>query len=85
MMSDETRFEHDNFTVTLEWSQFSGTGETYSVITVPEPVHKYYTPGSTSIQLVMRYNTHYNVTVTATVTLCGHRNATTSKAIHYSE
>jgi hypothetical protein len=64
-------FGADNFTVTLEWSQFSG--ETYSVATVPESVHLISTM-STSVQLVMLYNTQYNVTVTAT--LCGHRNAT---------
>jgi hypothetical protein len=75
-------FENGNFTVTLEWSRF--TGETYSVATIPEAVHKEYTPGSTStsIQLAMRYNTQYNVTITAT--LCGHRNAT-NFTIHYSE
>jgi hypothetical protein len=65
-----THFGADNFTVTLEWSQFSG--ETYSVATVPESEHMTYTMNR-SIQLAMRYNTQYNVTVTAT--LCGHRNA----------
>ena len=68
---DMTHFGNNNFTVTLEWPQFSG--ETYTVVTVPEVVHKSYT-GSTNVQLIMLYNTHYNVTVTAT--LCGHRNAT---------
>jgi hypothetical protein len=66
-----TYFGADNFTVTLEWSQFSG--ETYSVATVPESEHISFTM-STSVQLVLLYNTQYNVTVTAT--LCGHRNAT---------
>jgi hypothetical protein len=67
-----THFGADNFTVTLEWYQFSG-GETYSVATVPESVHLISTMNR-SIQLVLLYNTQYNVTVTAT--LCGHRNAT---------
>jgi hypothetical protein len=62
-------FENDNFTVTLEWSQFSG--ETYNVTTVPEAVNMSFT-GSTSVQLVMLYDTPYNVTITAT--LCGNRN-----------
>jgi hypothetical protein len=66
-----THFGTDSFTVTLEWFQFSG--ETYSVAIVPESVHLISTM-STSVQLVMLYNTQYNVTVIAT--LCGHRNAT---------
>ena len=57
---------------TLEWSQFSG--ETYSIVTVPEPVNMS-SIMSTSVQLVLLYDTEYNVTVTAI--LCGHRNATT--------
>jgi hypothetical protein len=73
-----THFGADNFTVSLEWSQFSG--ETYSVATVPESVYLISTM-STSVQLVMLYNTQYNVTVTAT--LCGHRNAATNLVIYY--
>ena len=49
---------------------------TYSVVTVPEAVHTNVTE-STSVQLVMLYNTQYNMNVTTT--LCGHRNTT----IHY--
>jgi hypothetical protein len=67
-----THFGADNFTVTLEWSQLF-SGETYSIATVPQPVHTTFAT-STSVQLVMLYNTQYNVIVTAT--LCGHRNAT---------
>ena len=83
MKSNGIRFENGTFTVTLEWSQFSG--ETYTVATVPDPVHKNYTPGSANIQLVIRYNTLYNVTVTAI--LCGSRswNATNFTTIHHSE
>jgi hypothetical protein len=33
---DMTHLGADNFTVTLEWSQFSG--ETYSIASIPEPV-----------------------------------------------
>ena len=72
---DMTHFGNNNFTVTLEWPQFSG--ETYSVDTVPEVVHKSYA-GNTNVQLIMLYNTQYNVTVTAT--LCGYTNFTT---LHY--
>ena len=67
-----TRLGMDNFTVTLEWSQFSG--ETYTVATVPQPICMSFIMG-TSVQVVMLYNTEYNVTVTAT--LCGDSNATT--------
>jgi hypothetical protein len=75
---DMTHFGADNFTVTLEWSQFSG--ETYSIATVPEPVYMSFTR-STSVQLVMLYDTPYNVTVTAT--LCGHRNTTNFTTLYY--
>ena len=74
---DVILFGNDNFTVTLEWSQFGG--ETYSVATVPEAVHTSFTR-STSVQLVMLYNTQYNMNITTT--LCGHRN-TTNFTIHY--
>ena len=72
------RFGNDTFTVTLEWSQFRG--ETYSAVTVPEAVHMMVT-GNGSAQLVMLYNTEYNVTVTTN--LCGHRNASSFTTIHY--
>ena len=68
---DMNHFGNDNFTVTLEWSQTSG--ETYLVATTPEAVYTSFTT-NTSVQLVMLYNTQYNVTVTAT--LCGHRSTT---------
>jgi hypothetical protein len=71
-------FGNDNFTVTLEWYQFSG--ETYSVATVPQPVNMSFT-GSTSVQLVMLFDTPYNVTITAT--LCGNRNTTNLTTLYY--
>ena len=73
-------FENDDFTVILEWPHFSG--ETYSVVTIPEAVHTSFTT-NTSVQLVMLYNIQYNVNVTAT--LCGYRNTTNSTMIHYGE
>ena len=71
-------FGNNNVTVTLEWSQFSG--ETYTVAAIPEAVNVSFT-GSTSVQLVLLYDTEYNVTVTAT--LCGDSNATNSSTISY--
>ena len=74
-------FRNNNFTVTLEWPQFSG--ETYTVVTDPEAVHIRFTR-SNMVQLVMLYNTKYDVNVTAvTLTACGHRNATNFTMIHY--
>ena len=73
------QFGNDNFTVTLEWSQFSG--ETYSITTTPEAEHTRFTT-NTSVQLVMFYNILYNVNVTAT--LCGYRN-TTNFTLYYGE
>ena len=78
LRTDMTNFGNDNVTVTLEWSQHSG--ETYTVVTVPEAVNVSFIT-STSVQLVLLYNTEYNVTVTAT--LCGHSNATNFTTIHY--
>ena len=70
----------NNFTVlvTLEWSQFSG--ETYNVITVPQPI-RMSSLMSTSVQLMLLYDTEYNVTVTAM--LCGNSNATNSTTLSY--
>ena len=78
LSTNMTKFGNYNVTVTLEWSQFSG--ETYSVATVPEPVNMSFIM-SNSVQLMMLYNTEYNVMVAAT--LCGHRNATTNLVIYY--
>ena len=76
-----TNFGNNSVTVTLEWSQFSG--ETYSVATIPEPVHMSFIM-STSVQLVLHYNTQYNLTVIATLHMCGHcRNATTNLMIYF--
>ena len=57
-----TNFGNDSVTVTLEWSQFSD--ETYTVATIPEPEHISFIV-SNSVQLVLRYNTQYNLTVIA--------------------
>jgi hypothetical protein len=73
-----THFGADNFTVAVEWFQFSG--ETYSVTTVPQPVSTSFT-GNTGVQLVMLYDTPYNVTITTM--LCGNRNATNFTTLHY--
>ena len=72
------RFGNNNFIVTLEWSQFSG--ETYDVSTTPESVHMSFIT-STSVQLVLLYDTEYNVTVTTT--LCGNSNVTNSTTLSY--
>ena len=71
----------DNFTVVLEWSQFSG--ETYTVAAVPEALHTSIMHMNTSCraQLVLLYDTEYNVTITAT--LCGNSNSTNSTTQSY--
>ena len=65
-------------TVTLEWFQFSS--ETYTVTAIPEPVNMSFIM-STSVQLMMLYNTEYNVMVAAT--LCGRNNATRNLLFYY--
>ena len=71
-------FGSDNYTVILEWFQFSG--ETYTVAATPELLHTDFI-ANTSVQLVMLYDTQYSVNVTAS--LCGHRNATNSTILNY--
>ena len=77
---DMIYFGGDNFSATLEWSQYNNH-ETYSVTIVPEPLHTGCNT-TTSVRLVLLYNTQYNVMVTAN--LCGHSNAT-NITIHYSK
>ena len=69
----------DNFTVILEWPQFSG--ETYTVATLPEALHTSIMNNSCHAQLVLLYDIEYNVTVTAT--LCGNSNTTNSTTLPY--
>ena len=69
---------NNNFTVILEWSQYSG--ETYSIASDPKTLHTNFTT-NTSVQLVMLYNIQYNLTVTAT--LCGNRNAINFTTLNY--
>ena len=73
-----THLGMDDFTVTLEWSQFSG--ETYTVTAIPEAEYLSFIV-STTVQLVMLYNTQYNMMVAAI--LCGHRNATSNLMFYY--
>ena len=80
LRSDVVYFGSDNFSATLEWSQYNDR-ETYSFAIIPAPLHTGRNT-TTSVQLVLLYNTQYNVTVTAN--LCGHSNAT-NFAIHYGK
>ena len=69
----------DNVTVTVEWTQQEGA--TYDVRISPlAPV--LVTNGDTSHQIIVLYNTEYNLTVVA-VTVCG--NVTTSRTLNYGE
>ena len=65
--------------VILEWSRFSG--ETYTVATVPEALHTSIMNTSCRAELVLLYDTEYNVTITAT--LCGNRNSSNSITLPY--
>ena len=52
-------FEADNVTVTVEWTQQEGAA--YQIIIVPQiPINF---TGETSIQLILPYNTNYNLSV----------------------
>ena len=64
------RYEADNVLVMLDWAPEDGVS--YSVTTIP-PVAVVFN-ASTSVQLVLHYNTQYNVSILAT--LCGQSDTT---------
>ena len=72
-------YSADNITVTAEWAKLAGVAYNASV---SPPVPMTYN-GSTSLQLLLQYNTEYNLSV-VTVALCGD-NATTVITLHYGE
>ena len=65
MVSTSEEYRADNITVLVEWTHQGG--ESYNVTTVPM-VPMIYT-GRTSVQLLVSYNTEYNVSLEA-ATVC---------------
>ena len=66
----------DNLTVTVEWSE--QVGVTYTTRIIPEPILS--TGKNNSRQVILQYNTNYNLSVVA-VTPC--RNATAFIGLSY--
>ena len=61
-------FGADNVTVTVEWTQVEGV--TYQIIIVPQTLIT--SIGESSIQLILLYNTNYNLSVESTLP-CQHQ------------
>ena len=72
-------FGMENVTVTLDWKPEMGMS--YNVIINPNVPVKFVE--NTSIQLVVSYNTLYNVSVVATS--CGHSNVMATVRLSYGE
>lgn len=70
----------DHLTVLLEW--MAEKGVIYNVSTETETVAKNVTTSKFNAQIMVSYNTFYNVSVEAT--LCGQKNVSTVK-IYYGE
>ena len=81
MLSVSEEYQADNVTVTITWAPAELIDDvTFS--TKVSPLVPIMSIGSTSRQLIISYNTEYNLSVVA-VALCG--NATASKMLNYGE
>ena len=67
-MITSEEFRADNIMVTVEWTQEEGV--TYQIIIIPEIPITF--TGESSIQLILPYNTNYNLSVEATLP-CQHQ------------
>lgn len=76
----DEQFGTTNVTVVLEWTD-SGNAVSYNISLTPEISSEALSRRSTQLELVLLYNTLYNLMITAT--LCGENNATTATELHY--
>ena len=77
----EQHYSTETVTITLEWSQGEDILYDFTVLTSPHAPVQTNGTTSTRAQLVLSYNTQYNVSV---VTHCG-QNSTTTLQLHYGE
>ena len=73
------QFENESVVVTLEWTVENGAFMGLSVVPMAESVNF----GPSSRQLMLSYNTSYNVSAVAS--LCGQYYSTRSIELHYGE
>ena len=78
-------FRTDIIIVLFDWnqSQCHRNDTMYRVDAIPQGLVHITLTSSTSAQLQLSYNTHYNVSITAT--LCGQKNATTIVSLNFGE
>ena len=74
----EMQYRNDGIIVQLEWIQEDGI--MYTVAVMPQAPIVF--NGSASVQILLHYNTLYNVSTTAVDTVCG-RNNTNVSELHY--
>ena len=70
----------DNVTVTTKWGQQAGSGVSHYTTRISPVAPSTLSIGSTSLQVILSYNTEYNLSLVA-VTPCG--NATSFIRLHY--
>ena len=75
-------YSAETVTITLEWSQ--GEDILYDFTLLTSPQAEVQTNGSTSTraELILSYNTHYNVSVVAR---CGQNSTNDTLQLHYGE
>ena len=73
-------YSADNITVTVEWAKLAGIS--YNVRVSPSVPMTY--NGSTSLQLLLQYNTEYNLSVVADAP-CGDNATAAVVTLHYGE
>ena len=84
--ANSEQFESDTVTLVLEWTQESSLlSYSYNVSAVPDPQPAITFIGNTSVQLTVPYNMLFNVSVTASESLCGQKHVTTEITLLYSE
>ena len=76
----DEQFGTINVIVVLEWIG-SGNVVSYNISFTPENPPETLFHGNTQLELVLLYNTLYNLMVTST--LCGENNATSTTELHY--
>ena len=86
MLHTFEEYSANNITITVKWIQQLGLVYNASVTVVPlAPLIIFNGSGSSSVQLVLEYNTVYNLSVTVAVAPCGANYTETFIALNYGE
>ena len=71
MLRTSEEYSANNVTVTVRWIQQLGLVYNASVTVVPLAPLMFNESGSSSVQLVLKYNTVYNISIEMTIDPCG--------------